>query len=397
MAVAMRGGTPDRVPVMCQLALGHYFLHAGGDPVAIWHDTRAFADALVALRAAYLFDGILVNLPGRDRDWRARIAHVRDLPAERCIIWTNGWTTRVPPDDNPRVCLPDGTPRPRPGFADVEPDRLYYVEPHDLSGVSHPYSWGFDPTPAPVPPGPDAVCGDGAGFFPPWHWDTLALVRSCCPEVSVHGEVFSPFSQLVELVGVTEAMFALRRDAGKVTACLDALSRGTVELMGGHARAGADAVLISSAYAGGGFISPRDYRQFVLPAEQRIIGTFRAAHPDVPVYTHTCGALGDRLELLEETGTCGIDTLDPPPLGNVDLADAKHRVGGRLFLKGNVDPVNTVLRGTPDACEAAARRCLEVAMPGGGYILSTACSVPPHAAPANVRALVKAADDHGRY
>ena len=40
------GRLPDRVPVMCQLALGHYFLHAG-DPVDIWHDTDAFADALV--------------------------------------------------------------------------------------------------------------------------------------------------------------------------------------------------------------------------------------------------------------------------------------------------------------------------------------------------------------
>ena len=35
MAVAMRHGVPDRVPVMCQLALGHYFLNAGLDPVDV--------------------------------------------------------------------------------------------------------------------------------------------------------------------------------------------------------------------------------------------------------------------------------------------------------------------------------------------------------------------------
>jgi len=164
-----------------------------------------------------------------------------------------------------------------------------------------------------------------------------------------------------------------------------------------HARTGADAVLISSAYAGGGFISPRDYRRFVLPAERSVIGAFREAHPGVPVYTHTCGLLGDRLELLEETGTGGIDTLDPPPLGDIDLADAKRRVGRRLFLKGNIDPVNTVLRGTPAACAAAARRCLESAAEGGGYILSTACSVPPHAPPENIQALSSAAEEYGRY
>ena len=164
-----------------------------------------------------------------------------------------------------------------------------------------------------------------------------------------------------------------------------------------HVRAGADAVLISSAYAGGCFISPGDYRRFVLPAERHMIATFRAAHPDVPVYTHTCGLLGDRLELLEETGTAGIDTLDPPPLGDVDLADAKRRVGGRLFLKGNVDPVNTVLRWTPAQCAADARRRLDMAMRGGGYILSTACSVPPHAPPENIAALFVAVEQYGWY
>jgi hypothetical protein len=373
MAEAMRGGTPDRVPVMCQLSLGHYFLQAGGDAVAIWHDTTAFADALVTLQRRYRLDGILVNLPGRDPRWRSFVTEIREAPAGWSVVWSNGWITRAPRDDNPHVCLADGRAKPLPRFAEVDPDQLYYIEPHDLSGVTSLTS------------------------FPPWHWDTMELVRSRCPDVSVHGEVFSPFSQLAELVGVAELMLALRRDAGKVTACLDALGRGTIRLMDRHATAGADAVLISSAYAGGGFISPRDYGRFVLPAEETVIAAFREAHPDVPVYTHTCGQIGDRLELLEETGTGGIDTLDPPPIGDVDLADAKRRVGNRLFLKGNIDPVNTVLRGTQAECAAAARRCLEMAMEGGGYILSTACSVPPHAPPENINALSVAGEEYGHY
>ncbi len=388
MSIVMRGGTPDRVPVMCQLALGHYFVQCRSSAVDIWHDSEAFADALVALRAAYHFDGILVNLPGRDPNWRRHIAEVRTGTDERSIVWSNGWITRAADADNPHVYLPDGVNRARFSLSDVDPERLCYVEPHDLAGVTYPLRWGFGDEPAPV---------SGSAIFPPWHWRTLELVRARCPDVSVHGEVFSPFSQLIELLGVTEVMFALRADEGKVTACLDALCRGTELLMDGHARAGADAVLISSAYAGGGFISPGDYRRFVLPFEQRIITTFAAAHPGVPVYTHTCGRLADRLELLAETGTRGIDTLDPPPLGNVDLADAKRRVGSRLFLKGNLDPVNTVWRGTPEQCFDEARQRIEAAAAGGGYILSTACSVPPHAPPENIRALARAADEYGRY
>ena len=103
-----------------------------------------------------------------------------------------------------------------------------------------------------------------------------------------------------------------------------------------------------------------------------------------PVYTHTCGRIGDRLELLAETGTNGIDTLDPPPLGNVELADAKRRIGKRLFIKGNLDPVNILLHGTPEQVLENALRCIAVGSPGGGYILSSACSIPPHAPPENV-------------
>lgn len=380
MAVAMRGGEPDRVPVMCQLAIGHYFLHAGLDPVEIWHDTPTFADALVRLQERYGFDGILVNLSGRDPEWRRHVERIERAEGEARVHWRDGRVTVVPPDDNPHVYQPDGS-RFFPTFDALDPDRLHYIDPHDISGVTWPWTWGFG-----------GEYPSDAAFFPPWQDAAVRAVRERAPEVSVHAEVFSPFSQLLELLDFEQALMALMDDPEKIEACLDALTGGTVELMGILAGAGADAILISSAFAGAGFISPDHYRRFVLPYERRAIDAFRSAFPDVPVYTHTCGAIGDRLELLEATGTDGIDTLDPPPLGNVELADAKRRVGGRLFIKGNMDPVNTLLRSTPDQVRADALHRLGVAAPGGGYILSSACSVSPAAPPANITALREAAD-----
>lgn len=37
---AMNHREPDRVPVMCQLALGHYFLNCGYRPSDIWFDSE---------------------------------------------------------------------------------------------------------------------------------------------------------------------------------------------------------------------------------------------------------------------------------------------------------------------------------------------------------------------
>jgi len=386
MGVAMRLGTPDRVPVMCQLALGHYFLHSGLDAIEIWHDTDTFAEALVMLQRRYGFDGILVNLPGRDPEWRKSVRRIEVRASERIIHWTNGWFTVAPHDDNPHVFRGNGV-RYFPALEQVDPDRLFYVEPWEPSGITYPYSWSFDGEPAPP----------GAGFFPPWQHDAIRRVVALAGgEVSVHAEVFSPFSQLLELLDYTDGLIALLDDPGKVHACLDRLTEGATELAAGQVEAGADAILISSAFAGAGLISREHYQEFVLPYERRLIDGIRARR-DVPVYTHTCGAIGDRLDLMEATHTQGIDTLDPPPLGTVDLAEAKQRTAGRLFLKGNVDPVQTVLLGTPEHVRTAARERLAIAAPGGGYILSTACSVAPAAPPENVMALREAVEEWGWY
>jgi hypothetical protein len=386
MDAAMRLRVADRVPVMCQLALGHYFLHAGLDAIEVWHDTHVFAEALIRLQQRYGFDGILINLPGRDPRWSRAIAGIERQGDERIIRWKNGWYTAAPDDDNPHVYQSDGT-RYFPAFDEIDPEALFYVEPHDLSSITYPYSWGFDGEPA--EPGPR--------FFPPWHYDTIReVVRRVGADVSVHGEIFSPFTQFMELLDYTNGLMALMDDPGKVTACLDRLADGAIALGCGQAGAGAHAILISSAFAGAGLISRDHYAQFVLPFERKVIDGIHAEH-DVPVYTHTCGAIGDRLDLMEATHTNGIDTLDPPPLGTVELAEAVRQTKGRMFIKGNLDPVNTVLFGTPEDVRAAARGRIETAAPGGGYILSTACSVAPAAPPANILVLREAVETWGRY
>jgi uroporphyrinogen-III decarboxylase len=182
-----------------------------------------------------------------------------------------------------------------------------------------------------------------------------------------------------------------------VRACLARLAEGAAALGRGQAAAGVDALLISSAFAGAGFISRRQYRAFVLPFERAVVEGVKQAYPDLPVYTHACGAIGDRLDLMEETGTDGIDTLDPPPLGTVELADAKARVGQRLFIKGNLDPVATLLRGSAESCFEAALERMATAKPHGGYILSSACSVAPHTPPENILQLRRAVEAAGWY
>jgi len=121
----------------------------------------------------------------------------------------------------------------------------------------------------------------------------------------------------------------------------------------------------------------------------------RIRQEGVPVYTHTCGDIGDRLERMAASGIDGIDTLDPPPLGSVDLENAKRRVGDRLFFKGNIDAVNTLLHKTPAEVRQDALWRLKVGSPKSGYILSSACSVSPRVPPENLSILVETSEEFG--
>ncbi|HEX2867346.1 MAG TPA: uroporphyrinogen decarboxylase family protein [Ignavibacteriales bacterium] len=385
MQLAMSLKKPDRVPVMCQLSLGHYFLYSGVNPMDIWYTSEGFSEALVRMQRQYKFDGILINLPGREPDYDKHILGIEKKDNETVIKWKNGSYTVFPVNDNPHYFLSDGS-RPFPGFDDLEPEKLFYVEPWDVTEIKYPYTWGFETE---VRPDND--------FFPDYHFLTIKKVmEKTGGEVSIHSEVFSPWSQFLELLNYESALMAIMMDPVKAKACLQRLSEGAIALGKKQASLGVDAVLISSAFAGAGFISRMHYEEFVAPYEKRIVEEIRKEF-DIPVYTHTCGAIGDRLDLMMNTGTKGIDTLDPPPIGTVDLEEAKKTLSGRVFIKGNIDPINTLLNGNKDQVSEDVRWRLETGKPGGGYVLSSACSVAPSTPPENIRLLETLSEEFGKY
>ncbi len=377
---AMAHEPVDRVPVMCQLAIGHYLLHTQVKPAELWFTSEGFAQALIELADQYRFDGVLINLPGTDPDWMRLVERIETAADGGQTVWfVNGDHARCPPDDN--VHHIPSTPRRLPTIDQVDPALVYYDDPHGLGGMKYPFYFGLEPCQP-----------DRKDYWPDYFFRTIDLVLERAGErLSLHSELFSPFTQFMELFGYQQALMYLLDEPDRVKAILEAYTQGAADLGVQQARRGVDAVLISSAFAGGGFISPRQYEQFVLPFEAELVRRIKAE--GVFVYTHTCGDIGDRLELMADTGIDGIDTLDPPPLGSVDLADAKRRVGQRVFFKGNIDPVHTLLEGTPQQVYDDAMQRLKIGSPGSGYILSSACSVSPRVSPDNLAMLVKATDD----
>ena len=100
---------------------------------------------------------------------------------------------------------------------------------------------------------------------------------------------------------------------------------------------------------------------------------------------------------MRDTGANGLECLDPPPIGNVELEDAFNRIGSKMFIKGNIDPVNTLFYGTEGSIASDVEKRLQIGMKNPGFILSTACSIAPKTPPRNIMLLKELIERYGYY
>jgi len=367
MALAIRRREVDRVPVMCQMSIGHMLLQTGFSPMEFWLSAEVFAEGLLLLRDLYGFDGILISLHGHSPDWQRRVRRMERVGDEEVVWWKDGGRTVFSRDDLPRHY---GIKH-KPVLDPVEFDPLFVPEALDYIPVSQGLHFPVDPD---------------------HPYDVFDLVIAKCGDrFSIHGEVTSPFDYFLDFFGFSNALVNLLEAPQVCAEMLQRLTEGVTRIALGQVEKGIDALKISSPFAGSGFISPHLYRRFVLPYESRVIAAVQSR--GVPAYLHTCGAINDRLEMMVEGGTSGLECLDPPPLGDVSLKEAKARIGEKVFIKGNIDPVHVLLSGGLSDVKADAVHRLEIGKPGGGYILSSACSIAPYTPRENVQALLRVVEE----
>jgi uroporphyrinogen decarboxylase len=163
---------------------------------------------------------------------------------------------------------------------------------------------------------------------------------------------------------------------------LDVLVQAVTDYLNAQAAAGAQILMIFDTW--GGILTPRAYREFSLaPMAQIVAGLARsAADEPLPVILFTKGG-GAWLEDLAATG-CAAVGVD----WTVDLNDARRRVGARVALQGNLDPV--VLHAAPERIRQQVARTLADFGPGTGHVFNLGHGVQPQVDPEHVRVLVEA-------
>ena len=145
--------------------------------------------------------------------------------------------------------------------------------------------------------------------------------------------------------------------------------------------AGAQAVMVFDSW--GGVLADGAFQQFSLTYTRRVLEQLDRS---VPAIVFTKGG-GPWLEAIAASGAdvVGLDWT-------VNLARARARVGERVALQGNIDPM--VLFGGEAAVRAEARRVLDDFGVGPGHIFNLGHGIHQLTPPAAVAALV---DEVHRY
>lgn len=109
------------------------------------------------------------------------------------------------------------------------------------------------------------------------------------------------------------------------------------------------------------------------------------------------GKLAATMEMITDCGIDVLETCTPPPICDFDLAEAKAKIGSQVTLKGYVDLLYVVLKGTPELVEQTVAEAMEIAKPGGGFIIGSSDTFREGTPPENIHAYFQACLKYGVY
>ena len=169
---------------------------------------------------------------------------------------------------------------------------------------------------------------------------------------------------------------------------LEVNTQAVTDYLNAQIESGAQAVMIFDSW--GGVLSHHAYREFSLAYMERIVAGLRREHDGarVPSIVFTKGG-GQWLEQIAAIG-CDAVGLD----WTVDIAAARSRVGNKVALQGNMDPM--ALFAAPEQVATEARRIVEAYGPGNGHVFNLGHGISQFTPPDNVAALVNAVHEHSR-
>ena len=167
---------------------------------------------------------------------------------------------------------------------------------------------------------------------------------------------------------------------------LDKLAQSVAAYLNAQIAAGAQVVMLFDTW--GGMLSGEDYVEFSLAYAKQVRALLNvdAGGQRIPTILFTKGG-GMWLETMAEAGydALGLDW-------QTDIQQARARVGGRVALQGNLDPVALYAR--PEVIAEKVKTILHKYGAGSGHVFNLGHGILPDINPDHVKAMVDAVHEY---
>ncbi|HID32281.1 MAG TPA: hypothetical protein EYP24_02760 [bacterium (Candidatus Stahlbacteria)] len=136
-------------------------------------------------------------------------------------------------------------------------------------------------------------------------------------------------------------------------------------------------------------ISPKAYKEFALPYEQRLIDYLHRY--DLDIILHICGETGPIIDLMLDSHAdlLSVDRIDPEFL--------YEKCHDRIRIIGNLDTSLVGFGAREEVIKRTAEMVARLKMAKKGYVAATGCEVPIRADPGNVEVFIQIAREVGWF
>ena len=148
-------------------------------------------------------------------------------------------------------------------------------------------------------------------------------------------------------------------------------------------------------YKTGMFMSPQNYRRYVIPWIKRIC---KAAHKrDCKLILHSCG---DIEPIFGDLVKAGVDAFNPIESTTANpeynIFKLNERFGDKTTFIGNIAP-QMLATGTKEEIENYSKKLIRELAPGGGFIFASGHSINPAIPLEHFQLLLKVREKYGYY
>ncbi len=209
----------------------------------------------------------------------------------------------------------------------------------------------------------------------------------------VFAQIGGPVSMTNEMLGMEEYMMFCLTNPNEIRTLGEKIMEFEIAKANLFIDKGAEAVLITDdiAFNSGVFLPKETMEIIAYPLYEQAVKEIKK-HKDVPVFFHSDGKMDSVFSRIIQCGFDGIHSLQPS--AGMDIAQLKKDYGNEICLMGNIDLDHVMTFAKPEEVERVVKETIDIAAPGGGFILAT-CNTLIDAIPAeNALAMYEFAENY---